>query len=230
MENRKVLLYTADDSGQRLNQLLESHNWHVNNAASFDDAQELLQHDSYNVAIALLNRHFDADFLQNLENLLSCDSLINWLMILPDEFQGDDKDLEKVNALIGEYCFDYLHSPVQDELFLTILGHAYGMAAIARNPRYFAVESYSRYGIIGHSQPINALHNQISKICKQDDSVLIIGETGTGKELVANAVHYHSSRAKEKIIAVNCGSLTEILVQAELFGYEKGSFTGGSQA
>ena len=226
MKNRKVLLYTADDSGQKLNQLLESHNWQVNIAGSFSSAQELLQKDSYNVAIVLLNGAFGADFLQHLESLLSCDASVNWFLILPDDFQGDDNVPEKVNALIGEYCFDYHHSPVQDELFLTILGHAYGMAAITRNPRYFAIESHSKFGIIGHSLPIKTLHNQISKVSKQNDPVLIIGETGTGKELVANAIHYHSSRAKAKIIAVNCGSLTESLVQAELFGYEKGAFTG----
>ena len=226
MENRKVLLYTADDSGKRLNQLLESHNWQVNIAASFDNAHELLQNDSYMVAIAMLNSHFDTDFLRHLESLLSYDVLINWLLILPKGFQQDDKISEKINTLIGEYCFDYHHGPVQSELFLKILGHAYGMASITRNPRYFVAESYSQFGIIGNSLSIKALHNQISKICKQDDPVLIIGETGTGKELVANAIHYHSSRATAKIIAVNCGSLTESLVQAELFGYEKGAFTG----
>ena len=74
-----------------------------------------------------------------------------------------------------------------------------------------------------------ALFRLLQKVAKEDCSVLIEGETGTGKELVANAIHNHSSRSKNPFIAINCGTYTKDLIRAELFGYEKGAFTGAQQ-
>ena len=74
-----------------------------------------------------------------------------------------------------------------------------------------------------------ALHQELEQIAPSDASVVIIGETGTGKELVARFIHDQSARAQGPFIAVNCGALVESLVEAELFGYEKGAFTGATQ-
>ena len=73
------------------------------------------------------------------------------------------------------------------------------------------------------------LFRLLQKVAKEDCSVLIEGETGTGKELVANAIHNHSSRSGNPIVAINCGAFPKDLIQAELFGYEKGAFTGAQQ-
>jgi len=73
------------------------------------------------------------------------------------------------------------------------------------------------------------LFKHMAKVSKEDSSVLIEGETGTGKELIANAIHNHSSRADKPIVAINCGAFPKDLIQAELFGYEKGAFTGAQQ-
>ena len=71
-----------------------------------------------------------------------------------------------------------------------------------------------------------ALFRQLHKVANEDFSVLIEGETGTGKELIANAIHNHSSRSKKPFIAINCGTYTKELIRAEFVGYEKGAFTG----
>ena len=85
---------------------------------------------------------------------------------------------------------------------------------------------YSFGGLVGQSKPIQELFGLIRSIAETDVSVLIQGETGTGKELIARAIHYNSPRKSRRFVAVNCGALAETLLQSELFGHEKGAFTG----
>ena len=81
-------------------------------------------------------------------------------------------------------------------------------------------------GIVGKSPPLRKLMEQVSRVAGTDTSVLILGESGTGKEMVANALHRQSSRANRPFVAINCAALTETLLESELFGHEKGAFTG----
>lgn len=83
--------------------------------------------------------------------------------------------------------------------------------------------------IIGESEPIEKLRNEINRLAKNDINVLIQGSSGTGKELVAYNIHYRSARKYENFIVINCGSIPNDLVESELFGYEKGAFTGADK-
>ncbi|UTW45067.1 sigma-54-dependent Fis family transcriptional regulator [bacterium SCSIO 12696] len=85
-------------------------------------------------------------------------------------------------------------------------------------------------GMVGDSAPMQQLFDIIGKVAPTDATVLICGETGTGKELVAKAIHQQSSRNQQPLICVNCAAIPETLIEAELFGYEKGAFTGASEA
>ncbi|NPB08635.1 MAG: GAF domain-containing protein, partial [Aquificae bacterium] len=87
-------------------------------------------------------------------------------------------------------------------------------------------EKYSLHGILGKSKAIRDLIELIEKVAKTDSTVLILGESGTGKSLVAKTIHYESKRREAPFITVNCASIPENLLEAELFGYEKGAFTG----
>ncbi len=80
--------------------------------------------------------------------------------------------------------------------------------------------------IIGHTQPMRRVFEQVRQVAKWNTTVLIRGETGTGKELIANAIHYNSPRARNPFVKLNCASLPENLLESELFGHEKGAFTG----
>jgi Nif-specific regulatory protein len=87
-------------------------------------------------------------------------------------------------------------------------------------------ERFQPSNIIGRSKPIQKVYDLIAQVSKSDATVLIRGESGTGKELVANAIHFNSLRADKPFVKVNCGALPESVVESELFGHEKGAFTG----
>ncbi len=87
-------------------------------------------------------------------------------------------------------------------------------------------EKYDFGHIIGNSSAMKRVYAQISQVARSNTTVLLRGESGTGKELIANAIHYNSLRAKKPFIKVNCAALPETLIESELFGYEKGAFTG----
>ena len=84
-------------------------------------------------------------------------------------------------------------------------------------------------GIVGSSSVIRAVLSRVSKVASTDCTVLIMGETGTGKELIARAIHQSSSRSAQKFIALNCAAIPPALIASELFGHERGAFTGALQ-
>ena len=83
-------------------------------------------------------------------------------------------------------------------------------------------------GMIGSCKPMQRLYEYINRVAPTDTTVLVHGETGTGKELVARAIHSQSTRANKPIVCVNCAAIPETLIESELFGYEKGAFTGAN--
>ncbi|MCX5735814.1 MAG: sigma-54 dependent transcriptional regulator [candidate division NC10 bacterium] len=126
-------------------------------------------------------------------------------------------------------AFDYLTKPFKvDEIRLVIrraLAEAGGRQNAGPIPPPAAEEPALR-GIIGRSPSMVELYKLISRVAQVDSSVLITGESGTGKELVARTIHYNSTRAGKSFVAINCGAIPEDLLESELFGHVKGSFTG----
>ena len=134
---------------------------------------------------------------------------------------------------------DYIAKPFDhDEMLNTVLRLLNQGAAVSRKPAqdHFLANNVatgkgeSLPGVIGDSAAMQALYSKISKVAPTDAAVLIVGETGTGKELIANAIHRASPRANHALISVNCAAIPENLIEAELFGHEKGAFTGATQA
>ena len=126
---------------------------------------------------------------------------------------------------------DYLAKPFTDEELLTAVHRAIGKLKRKRLVQEGPVlESQARKGFIGESSAIQAVFENIAKVASSGATVLITGDSGTGKELVARAIHYGGPRGSFPFIAVNCGGIPESLLESELFGHTKGAFTGASSA
>jgi Nif-specific regulatory protein len=83
--------------------------------------------------------------------------------------------------------------------------------------------------IVGTSNPMKHVYDQVSQVARSNATVLLRGESGTGKEMIANAIHYNSLRSKRPLVKLNCAALPDTLIEAELFGHEKGAFTGADR-
>ncbi|KAA3620116.1 MAG: sigma-54-dependent Fis family transcriptional regulator [Calditrichaeota bacterium] len=126
-------------------------------------------------------------------------------------------------------AFDFFSKPIDFNILdqkLTLAIEYYRRERETYYQMQEARENYQFSNIIGKSAGLLKVFEQIEALADTDESVLILGETGTGKELIANALHTHSSRDQKPLIVVNCGAIPENLAESELFGHEKGAFTG----
>jgi two-component system nitrogen regulation response regulator NtrX len=126
-------------------------------------------------------------------------------------------------------AFDFLEKPLTIEKVLVVVKNALEHRRLALENSRFKADAQSRYRIIGESVPIKALRQQLGLMAGTNGRVLIYGESGTGKELVAHAIHSMSPRAEEAFVEVNCAAIPEELIESELFGHIKGSFTGAQE-
>lgn len=229
ISKRKLLFYKPTHDGNEIHHELSNHQWDVYCANDIQQAADLNDEHTFYVGLCLIEKRGCIEKLKQINKLFCRLARINWIMALPSGFLPENTPESMENKLIAEYCYDYLTLPVDIKQLLFSLGHAYGMYEIC----LFAekqMDAYpSRYGMIGKSSAMEILFRQLQKVVKEDCSVLIEGETGTGKELVVNAIHNLSARSKKPIVAINCGAFPKDLIQAELFGYEKGAFTGAQK-
>ncbi len=132
-------------------------------------------------------------------------------------------------------AFDYIEKPFEQDAIRVIVEKAIGQSAankLAPQPTLYPPtgEVTGRYGIVGGSLELQTIFDVIDKVADTPSTVLITGESGTGKELVAKALHENSSRKHEPFIKINCAAIPKTLMESELFGYEKGAFTGATSS
>jgi two-component system NtrC family response regulator len=157
-----------------------------------------------------------------LSEMLSMDSFIKVIVITG---RG-----EKEHALraVGEGAYDFLYKPVEIDELKVVLKRAFYIASLEREHRFLQkqIGEEGFQGMLGGSPQMQEVFATVRRVASTDAPVLIAGESGTGKELVAQAIHRLSPRKEGPFIVINCGAIPETLLESELFGHEKGSFTG----
>ena len=132
-------------------------------------------------------------------------------------------------------AFDYIEKPFEQDSIRIIIDKAIGQATankLAPRPTLYQAEGEAKgkYGLVGQSAEMHAIFDVIAKVADTPSTVLITGESGTGKELVAKALHEQSARKNQPFIKINCAAIPKTLMESELFGYEKGAFTGATSS
>lgn len=125
-------------------------------------------------------------------------------------------------------AFDYLTKGDHQEKLIPLLSKAYEKATLQHKIKSLEERLHKQFGfhqVIGTSKTIHSIIGQAKKIAASESTVLLMGETGTGKEVFANAIHYESSRSKKSFVAINCSAIAKDLLESELFGYAAGAFT-----
>jgi DNA-binding NtrC family response regulator len=140
-----------------------------------------------------------------------------------------DHDVQRAVEVTKLGAYDYLTKPIDQERLLTTLSNALSHGDLEREVARLKEELSDRYhlrSIVGSSAAMRKVYEQIEKVLESEITVFIAGESGTGKELVSKAIHYASLRSDGPFIDVNCAAIPEGLQESELFGHEKGAFTG----
>jgi DNA-binding NtrC family response regulator len=140
-----------------------------------------------------------------------------------------DHDVQRAVEVTKLGAYDYITKPIDQERLLTTLGNALSHGSLEKEVARLKEELSDRYhlrSIVGSSAAMRKVYDQIEKVLESEITVFIAGESGTGKELVAKAIHYASLRSDGPFIDVNCAAIPEGLQESELFGHEKGAFTG----
>ncbi|MGH6628690.1 MAG: sigma-54-dependent transcriptional regulator, partial [Burkholderiales bacterium] len=224
MEERS-LLYVAVHREKTVipTPLLANGGWKVRTAYDSEQTIALLRSESFDVGIAEVPPR-SQDFGRSWAQIHNARPHMEWIALLPICAIQD----QHLREAISTFFYDYHTVPVDlDRLFVT-LGHAHGMVAIGEAASRRDGADSSSHRIVGTSAAMRGVYHAIDKFAGVEAPVLITGESGTGKELVAIQIHQRSRRAAGPLVPINCGALPATLIQSELFGYEKGAFTGAT--
>ncbi len=220
------VLVVDDDQGLRLavkSSLLATQRFEVEEAFDGMNAVEKVKASEFDIVIL----DVDMPRMNGLEALKHIkEHNPGTIVIVMTAFATIDHAVQAVK----DGAYNYLSKPVQAEDLIALIDRAVAAmnmisSAVASSP--VIMEGGRKF--IGNNQQMQKVFNIIHRLSKVDTPVLIRGASGTGKELVARAIHYNSGRKDEKFVAINCSAIPENLFESELFGHEKGSFTGADQ-
>ena len=221
-EKLKILVVDDDPSiGKLLSSLLDMEGYPYRVVSRGEDAIDVLGSEPFDVVISDIYMG-DVSGLDVLETAREAQSDIEVIIMTA---QGS---VETAVEAVRKGAFDYISKPFAVDDVLAVIkrieekGRLLAKATVGPE----AADDLPDTEIVGTSKGMVEIYNKIARVAAIDSPVLIYGETGAGKELVAKAIHQNSPRSAEGFVIINCGALTETLLESELFGHEKGAFTG----
>lgn len=195
--------------------------WNTIHADDIDEALAVLK--THECLVGLIHFQPGQDLVNTSElNQLMLNRSVLWVALIPDELKGDNN----LWRMVSQYFYDYHMLPADASRLATVLGHAHGMMELVQRLHEQEKDTTALDDMIGVSASMQKLRRKIEKIAAVDAPVLLTGESGVGKELVVRAIYNRCKRSNEAFEAVNCGALPPTLIQSELFGYERGAFSG----
>ena len=221
-ERPQILIVDDDESICRwLNAVLRAEGYQCRIANSWEEAEPLLEEGTFH--LALLDIYLgDRNGLEFLERLKALQPDCNCVMMTAHA------TVETVARSVAKGALEYLSKPLRIDDLLAVVRR---METLPQRPAKAPRESSSPgTAIVGHSPKMLEVYRAIARVAPSMASVLITGASGTGKELVARAIHEHSRRAGKPFTPINCGSFPETILESELFGHEKGAFTGADSS
>jgi len=218
------ILVVDDDraSCELLREIFVGQGWTVETALTPQEALQKAQNETFDLVFSDVNLEAEQSGLDLLKDLRG-----QCPVILMTGFGSLDAAVKASR----EGAWDFISKPFKVEQVVAVAQQALNRTKEAgekETPSSPAAFSYDDMGLLGRSSAMIDLYKEIARVAPTRATVLIVGESGTGKELVARAIHQHSSRSNGPFIPVNCGALTETLLEAELFGHVRGAFTGAA--
>jgi DNA-binding NtrC family response regulator len=209
--------------GPDVESFLRDRGWDLLYARGDVDARSKNRASPFFVGLIVLPERHGPKWLDRCRQLVSSTAPIQWVALV-DRIQVQ-QDAVKRFIVDGVRVVELF--PLETARLADTLERAYCMAAIEDSLRDEQAPTtlFGEYGMVGKSRAMRELYSTIDRAAGADISILVTGASGTGKELVARALHQHSSRASGPFVALNCAAIPHALLQSELFGYEKGAFT-----
>lgn len=219
---RPLLVLTGQPPPDELRHVLESCHWALVPVYQPDQARKQVRGNRVYVGLMLLNADARREELDAWRKAIYALPALRWVAVMTRQ-QAEEPPMRQA---IVERLYDYQVTPVDPMRLCHALGHAHGIAQIEQ--AFLTRDSDDRpgrYGMTGESGVMHSLYTAIERVAATDASVLIMGQTGTGKELVASAIHASSSRSGGPLVSLNCAAIPATLIQSELFGHMRGAFT-----
>jgi nitrogen regulation protein NR(I) len=222
----KILIVDDDaDIRRAFHRNLESDGLQVVDAASGDEAIKMVARERPNLVVMDI-RMGTTNGLDTLRKLRELDSKL--LVIMMTAYGTTHTAIEAMKLGAYDYTLKPLDVPKLKALIESALKTARDMREVVSYQPLLATEEYAE-GIVGRSEAMQQVFKLIGQVSQSEATVLVTGESGTGKELVARAIYHHSRRADKPFMAINCAAIPENLLESELFGHEKGAFTGAGE-